>query len=82
MVARRSVTASSGEVRIDHLKADEYRLRAVLDSDTNGVWTTGDYIKGRQPEYVVYYSKSLKLREKWELEERWMLTKSDFGRKE
>lgn len=82
VVARRSVTASSGEVRIDHLKADEYRLRAVLDSDTNGVWTTGDYIKGRQPEYVVYYSKSLKLREKWELEERWMLTKSDFGRKE
>jgi hypothetical protein len=81
VVARRSVIAS-GEVRIDHLKADEYRLRAVLDSDANGVWTTGDYIKGRQPEYIVYYSKSLKLREKWELEEYWILSKSDFGRTE
>ncbi len=81
VVARRSVVAS-GEVRIDHLKAEEYRLRAVLDTDSNGAWTTGDYLTGRQPEYVVYYGKSLKLREKWELEERWMLTKSDFGRKE
>ena len=81
VVARHSV-AATGEVRIDHLKADEYRLRAVLDSDGNGAWTTGDYLTGRQPEYVVYYGKSLKLREKWELEERWMLTKSDFGRKE
>lgn len=81
VVARRSVIAS-GEVRIDHLKADEYRLRAVLDSDANGVWTTGDYIKGRQPEYIVYYSKSLKLREKWELEEYWILSKTDFGRTE
>lgn len=81
VVAKRSV-AATGEVRIDHLKADEYRLRAVLDSDGDGVWTTGDYLTGRQPEYVVYYGKSLKLREKWELEERWTLTKADFGRKE
>ena len=81
VVARRSVTAS-GEVRIDHLKAEEYRLRAVLDSDANGVWTTGDYLSGRQPEYIVYYGKSLKLREKWEMEEHWTLTKNDFGRKE
>ncbi len=80
VVARRSVTAS-GEVRIDHLKAEEYHLRAVLDSDANGVWTTGDYLSGRQPEYIVYYSKGLKLREKWEMEERWTVKKTDFGRK-
>ena len=80
VVARRSVVATS-EVRIDHLKADEYRLRAVLDADGNGEWTTGDYLTGRQPEYVVYYGKSLKMREKWELEERWTLTKNDFGGK-
>ena len=80
VVARRSVIAS-GEVRIDHLKAEEYHLRAVLDSDANGMWTTGDYLLGRQPEYIVYYSKGLKLREKWEMEERWTLTKTDFGRR-
>lgn len=81
VVASRSVTAST-EVRIPHLKAGTYRVRAVLDTDGNGAWSPGDYWTGSQPEYVIYYSKSLQVREKWEMEERWTLTKTDFGRKE
>ncbi len=81
VVASRSVTASA-EVRIPHLKAGTYRVRAVLDTDGNGAWSPGDYWTGSQPEYVIYYSKSLQVREKWEMEERWTLTKTDFGRKE
>lgn len=81
VVASRSVTASA-EVRIAHLKAGTYRVRAVLDTDGNGAWSPGDYWTGSQPEYVIYYSKSLQVREKWEMEERWTLTKTDFGRKE
>ena len=81
VVASRSVTASA-EVRIPHLKAGTYRVRAVLDTDCNGAWSPGDYWTGSQPEYVIYYSKSLQVREKWEMEERWTLTKTDFGRKE
>lgn len=81
VVTSRTVTAS-GEVRIPHLKAGTYRVRAVLDTDGNNAWTPGDYWIDRQPEYVIYYSKSLQVREKWELEERWTLTKTDFGRKE
>lgn len=81
VVASRSVTAST-EVRIPHLKAGTYRVRAVLDTDGNGAWSPGDYWSGSQPEYVIYYSKSLQVREKWEMEERWTLTKTDFGRKE
>ena len=81
VVVSRCVT-TSGEVRIPHLKAGTYRVRAVLDTDGNGIWTPGDYWTDSQPEYVIYYSKSLQVREKWELEERWTLTKADFGRKE
>ena len=81
VVASRTVTVT-GEVKIPHLKAGTYRVRAVLDTDGNNAWTPGDYWLDRQPEYVIYYSKSLQVREKWELEERWTLTKTDFGRKE
>ena len=81
VVASRTVTVT-GEVKIPHLKAGTYRVRAVLDTDGNNAWTPGDYWIDRQPEYVIYYSKSLQVREKWELEERWTLTKTDFGRKE
>ena len=81
VVTSRTVKAT-GEVRIPHLKAGTYRVRAVLDTDGNSAWTPGDYWTGSQPEYAIYYSKSLQVREKWELEERWTLTKTDFGRKE
>lgn len=69
-------------VSISHLKAGTYSLRAVLDDDGNGEWTAGDYLLDRQPEYVIYYNKTLQVREKWEIEERWTLTKTAFGRKE
>ena len=63
----------NGEVRFDHLPAGEYRLRAIIDTDSNGLWTPGDYLLGRQPEEMMMYEKTLQLREKWELEERWTI---------
>ena len=61
----------SGKVQFTHLPAGEYQLRAVIDSDSNGRWTTGDYLTGRQPEKHLMYEKKLQLREKWEMEEKW-----------
>ena len=58
-------------LRFSHLPAAEYRLRAVVDRNANGRWTPGDYRLNRQPEECLFYEKTLKLREKWELEERW-----------
>ena len=74
--SRDSVVMSRGlsiptTLRFDHLPAGEYRLRAVIDLDSNGLWTTGNYRLGRQPEECLLYEKTLKLREKWEMEERW-----------
>ena len=54
-----------------HIGNGDHRMRAVIDSDGNGVWTPGDYRKQRQPEEQILYDKTLQMREKWELEERW-----------
>lgn len=64
-----------GRLRLSHIAAGEYRLRAVIDSDSNGRWTPGDYATGRQPEPFVLFDKTLALREKWEIEERWILAR-------
>lgn len=64
----------SGTLHFIHLPAAEYRLRAVVDCDGNGQWTTGDWLLRRQPEECLLYEKKLQLREKWELEERWTIT--------
>jgi hypothetical protein len=63
--------AASGRLRFSHLTGGDYRLRAVIDSDGDGRWTTGDYHLGRQPEEHRMFDKTLNLREKWEMEEQW-----------
>ena len=63
--------SSSFTFQFSHLPAGDYRLRARLDADSDGRWTPGDYRLQRQPEQVVFFEKTLSLREKWEMEERW-----------
>lgn len=71
MMDYKLVGTDGGAVQFTHVKAGEYRIRAILDADSNGTWTTGDYRLGRQPERFLMYEKSLQLREKWEMEEKW-----------
>lgn len=54
-----------------HLKAGKYRIRAIEDTNHDGIWTPGDYYCRRQPERVVYFDKTLDLRANWDMEERW-----------
>lgn len=72
-IVQRQPLAASGTLRFIHLPEAEYRLRAIIDRDGNGQWTTGDYFLRRQPEEILLFGKSLQLREKWELEEKWEL---------
>ena len=70
-VVQQQILTASGRVRFIHLPSGDYRLRAVVDSDNNGRWTPGDYRRQRQPETFLLYEKTLSLREKWEMEEKW-----------
>lgn len=63
--------AASGTLRFDHIPAGNYRLRAVVDANADGRWSTGSYPLRRQPETFVLFDKPLQLRERWEVEERW-----------
>lgn len=70
-VLRQKAVRGPAKVSFDHLKGGKYALRAVVDSDGNGIWTAGDYWKHRQPEEVIYFGKILELRENWDMEEHW-----------
>ena len=45
-----------------------------------GCWTPGDYRLQRQPEKIVFFDKTLSLREKWEMEEQWVVRDSKAQR--
>lgn len=53
----------------DYLAPTTYYLRLYIDYNGDGKWTTGDWLKKRQPEPVYYYPSKLKLRANWEFEE-------------
>lgn len=52
-----------------NITAGKYKIRAILDVNANGQWDTGNYWQHLQPEKVYYFSKTLELRNNWEIEE-------------
>lgn len=46
-----------------------YYARITLDANNNGVWDTGDFSKGLQPETVCYLPKTLEIKANFEHEE-------------
>ncbi|RPH31168.1 MAG: hypothetical protein EHM93_14780 [Bacteroidales bacterium] len=67
-------TAQLGEkVSFTFINPGKYSLRFIEDSNKNGIWDTGWYLKGIQPEKVYYYEEGkykgiLNIRANWESE--------------
>jgi hypothetical protein len=55
-------------VIFDYLAPDSYSFKIIVDKNHNGKWDTGNYLKGIQPEMVIYYRKELKVRSNWDVE--------------
>lgn len=56
------------------LSPGQYGLRVILDTNGNGKWDTGSYLKKQQPERVSYYPDLIEIRANWEKEETFILT--------
>ena len=74
-VMRQETTDSTMTVVFFYLKPGSYYLRAFVDSDGDGLWTTGDYDSDRQPEQMFYHSESIECKEKWDVTRDWNLTR-------
>lgn len=56
-------------VDFQNLEPGEYGVRCIRDENGNGKWDTGDYRRHRQPEKVLRYTLTQKLRANWDVEE-------------
>ncbi len=54
-----------------YLPPGTYNLRVIYDTNGDGLWTTGNYLKKQQPEKIIYYSKPITIRSNWDLEMEW-----------
>ena len=61
LIERRFISKSETLI-YDLLQPKKYIIRAIIDSNKNNKWDTGNYLKKVLPEKIIYYSEELELR--------------------
>lgn len=67
---RRRVDSTGKSLELPYLAPGSVRIELILDRIANGKWDPGRY-PDRQPEQVLYYPDTLKVRSNWEQEIEW-----------
>ena len=74
-ILKQEIITKKEEVMFEYLMPAKYKLRAILDADGNGKWSTGNYHWHRLPETVIDYKDALEIKAGWDidLDEPWEL---------
>lgn len=72
-VVEQHVLKQDEELIFENLAPAKYKLKAIYDTNNNGRWDSGNFLKKIQPEKVVYFEKTLEIRANWDFEEEWGL---------
>ena len=74
-VLKEEIVTKRQEVMFQYLMPAKYKIRAILDADGNGKWSTGNYHRRALPETVIEYKNPLEIRAGWDidLEEVWKI---------
>jgi hypothetical protein len=64
---------SPGTAVFDILPPGKYSARLIIDSNNNGRWDTGRYIRHIQPETVIPFPKEINLKANWDVTEPWKI---------
>ena len=76
-VVRKENTFNETDLYIfKYLSPGDYYIRYIKDSNNNGRWDTGNYLKKVQPEKVIYFPNKLNLRSNWDLNENFFIKKN------
>jgi uncharacterized protein (DUF2141 family) len=76
----RRVSVVEGKADFHFLSPGKYSARLINDTNGNGVWDTGNYEKGLQPEMVYYYPQIVDLKALWQLEQDWNVTSAPLNK--
>ena len=67
-VLKEETITTRQEVMFEYLMPAKYKLRALLDADGNGKWSTGNYHHRRLPETILEYKDALDLKAGWDID--------------
>jgi len=73
IVVEETFLNESGQIKFAFIIPAKYTIKAILDSNRNRRWDTGDYLRKIQPETVSFFKKVIEVRGNWDVEEEWKL---------
>lgn len=77
LLAQTSIS-KNGKVEFPLLDPGVYRVKVIYDLNGDGQWTTGDFMKNRQPEPVSYYPNELEIKPGYFLDQDWDIKRKNF----
>lgn len=69
----RQIISETQKIEFKYLSPKKYKLKAILDKDSNGKWTPGNYGKKLLPEPIYFHKDVFDIKANWDidLEETW-----------
>jgi Bacterial Ig-like domain len=72
-VLRSKVLTENVPVNFNYIDPGFYYLRIIFDTNENGRWDTGNFLRREQPERVLYYPEKFEIRANWNWNETFIL---------
>jgi uncharacterized protein (DUF2141 family) len=63
------IASEKQDFLFEHLSPAKYLVKIIFDTNKNGVWDAGNFMKKIQPEKVMFYNKSITLKKNWNVNE-------------
>lgn len=73
-VVRENFTKIGEAIYYEYLYPQKYKLKIIVDENSNGKWDSGDLLKKQQPEKVIYYSELINIRSNWDMDLEWKVS--------
>lgn len=68
---QQSISTVNNRADFFYLQPATYYIRAFIDTNGNGIWDTGNYDEGIQPEPMYYFPKPIPVKVRMEIEQEW-----------
>ena len=72
-IIARQIISETQKIEFKYLSPKKYKLKAILDKDSNGKWSPGNYSKKSLPEPIYFHKDVFDVKANWDidLEETW-----------
>ncbi len=73
-IVRENIIKKGETINYNYLYPQKYKLKIIVDTNSNGKWDSGNLLQKQQPEKVIYYTEPINIRSNWDLDLQWKVS--------